>query len=113
MDGILEKILLICVGGFFGFMTARVKWSIEKEKILLDARRAKLQSWRESLEKDFDSDTFKGTVAYSEIRPYLSRDTLAALEYGLITSRMGRGGDLVKSFVLDDLVKLEKDWKLI
>lgn len=49
---------------------------------------------------------------YSEMRPHLSERTLNAIEKGWLVVP-GRGGNIVKSLVLDDSARLEKEWDLI
>lgn len=113
MEAILEKLLLLLMGAVAGFATARVKWSIEKEKMRVEARRNQIQKWRESIHKEFEEIDFADTVTYSEMRPHLSPATLNSIEGGSILIRDGRGGNLIKSLVLDDLAALEKKWELI
>ena len=52
-------------------------------------------------------------MMYSEMRPHLSEMTLNAIEKRSIDIRPGRGGNTVKSLVLDDSARLEKEWDLI
>lgn len=113
MEAILEKLILILVGALVGFGTARVKWSIEKEKLLMEERRSRIRSWREFIHGDFEQLSCHETVAYSEMRPHLSPETSGSIEGGAIILRQGRGGNVIKSLVLDDLARLEKEWKLI
>lgn len=110
---LLEKLALMLVGGFLGFATARVKWSIERERLLLEERRKRVRFWREYIHASFDQLSFHDTVVYSEIRSFLSAQAREAIEGGTITIRMGRGGNIIKSLILDDLAQLEKAWKLI
>ena len=113
MENLLGKIVSIVVGAIAGFVAARVKWSIEKEKLLMEERRSKIRAWRQYIRGEFDQLTFHETVVYSEMRSHLSSDTRGTIEGGDIVIRLGRGGNVVQSLVLDDLAELEKKWGLI
>lgn len=65
------------------------------------------------MQTEFEQVKFKDSTVYSEMRSYLSRDTLISIEGNEIVIRDGRGGNIVKSLVLDDIAKLEKKWNLI
>jgi hypothetical protein len=113
MASFVEKIALLLVGGFLGFVATRVKWSVEREKLLLEERRSKLRAWRGFIHAEFEQLSFCDTTVYSEMRPFLSKQTRSAIEGGAIAIRLGRGGNVIKSLILDDLSSLEKAWRLI
>jgi hypothetical protein len=76
-----------------------------------------IRSWRQFLSRPDNSssgeESFLGSVEYSEMRPFLSQETIDSLENSKITVRMGRGGPLLKSLILDDISRLERKWGLI
>jgi hypothetical protein len=47
------------------------------------------------------------------MRPHLSKATRDAIEGDTITVRLGRGGNVIHSLVLDDIARLEKEWDLL
>ncbi len=77
-------------------------------------RRNKLKAWRGYLGAVYrDQQQFQDSVEFSEMRPHLSEKTRAAIEGRQITVRVGRGGDVVKGLILDDLAELERKWDLL
>ena len=78
-----------------------------------DYRRTQILRWRDAIHSNFEQLEFCDTVVFSEVRPHLSRVTLDAIEGSKLTVRIGRGGNLIKSLVLDDIANLEKQWGLI
>jgi hypothetical protein len=102
------------VSGALGSLVAPwINWRIEKKREKLAHKRELIRRWREFLSKDFDQLEFSGTAVYSEIRAHLSGATLESIESNKITVRLGRGGNVIRSLVLDDIARLEKEWDLI
>lgn len=113
MEEIPEKLILLAAGSLLGYLGAKLKWRIEKEKILMEARRSKIRDWRKFIHREFEQATFHETVIYSEMRHHLGSEVRSAIEGGTIVIRQGRSGNVIKSAVLDDLSRLEKEWKLL
>jgi hypothetical protein len=117
MDVFLEKVLPALLGltaGIAGSLIAPwIHWGIDQRRSKMEFRRSQLQRWREFMNSEFDELTFNDSTYYSEMRPHLGRETLETIEGNTITFREGRGGNIVRSFVLDDLAELEKKWELI
>ena len=90
-----------------------IKWGIEKKKMKIEYKQRLIKRWREYINSDFAQIKFNDTVIYSEMRPRLSEITLNAIEKRSIDIRPGRGGNIVKSLVLDDIARLEKELNLI
>ena len=78
-----------------------------------DYKRAQILRWRDAIHSNFEQLDFCDTVVFSEVRPHLSRAALDSIEGNKLTVRIGRGGNLIKSLVLDDIANLEKKWGLI
>ena len=78
-----------------------------------DYKRAQILRWRDAIHSNFEQLEFCDTVVFSEVRPHLSRATLDSIEGNKLTVRIGRGGNLIKSLVLDDIANLEKQWGII
>ncbi|MCC7254378.1 MAG: hypothetical protein IT467_00425 [Dokdonella sp.] len=101
-------------GGIASLIAPWVQWSIEKRRQLSTERRNKLKAWRGYLGAVYrDQQQFQDSVEFSEMRPHLSEKTRAAIEGRQITVRVGRGGDVVKGLILDDLAELERKWDLL
>lgn len=114
VEGALIASLLGLLGGIIGSLVAPwVNWGIEKRREKMKYRRDLVQKWRDAIEKDFDQLAFNDTALYASLRPHLSKDAIDAIEGDQITIRVGRGGNIIKSQVLDDIAKLEKKWDLI
>jgi len=118
MDIFIAKVLPALLGfiaGIAGSLIAPwINWGIEKKKQRQESRKKLIHKTREVLASpEWDQINFSSTVAYSEIRPHLSSSTISSIEGGEITIQMGRGGNVIKSAVLDDLAKKEKEWEII
>ncbi len=100
-------------GAIASLVAPWVQWRIERKREKLAYKKEMIRRWREFLDRDFDETEFSGTAVYSEIRPHLSSETLQSIESDRITIRLGRGGDVIRSLVLDDITRLEKEWDLI
>ena len=100
-------------GAIASLVAPWVQWRIERKREKLAYKKEMIRRWREFLDRDFDETEFSGTAVYSEIRPHLSSETLQSIESDRITVRLGRGGDVIRSLVLDDITRLEKEWDLI
>ena len=90
-----------------------INWRIEQHREKLAYRRAMIRRWRDFLATDFEQLEFGGSAIYSEMRPHLSKASRDAIEDATITVRMGRGGNIIHSLVLDDIARLGKDWNLV
>ena len=120
----MEEILKVAIPAALGFLAGIVgsliapwvHWGIEKRKALLEARRSLIARARAFLQSDPDRETFKHSVIYSELRPYLSEKARHEVESNaIVVQRGGRGGG-VNNFspkVLDDLASLEAKWELV
>ena len=86
---------------------------IEEDRVKRDYRRSQILRWREAIHSNFDQLAFNDTVVFSELRPHLSKMTLETIQGDSLHVRVERGGNLVKSLVLDDISDLEKKWGLI
>lgn len=117
MESLIDKVLpalLGFLGGIGGSLIAPwASWRVEKRRALMEFRRSQIRRWREFMNTDFEQETFSETTVYSEIRPHLGAEALEAIEGNRIVIRDGRGGNVVKSLVLDDIATLEKKWELI
>ena len=110
---VIPAIAGLVSGGIASLVAPWVNWRIEQKREKLAYKRALIRRWREFLATDFDQLAFTGTAVYSEIRPHLSSSTRESIEGNKITVRLGRGGNLIHSLVLDDIARLEKEWDLV
>jgi hypothetical protein len=118
MDIFITKILPALLGflaGIAGSLIAPwVNWGIEKKREKKISRKELIKRTREFLgSPEWDQSQFSGTITYSEIRPHLSEKIIELIEGGTINIQVDRGGNVIKSAVLDDIAKKEKEWEII
>lgn len=118
MDLDIEKLILASVGVLIGvagtLATLWVNWGIEKKRERQKTRKDLIQRTREFISStEWNQLKFNNTVTYSEIRQHLTEGTRRSIEGGTITIQVGRGGDVIKSAILDDISKKEKEWGII
>ena len=107
-------ILTALDGMITGIIIARQKWNIRKLELQHKYRKDLIVRARAFLASaKWDANSYSHTVEYSEIRPFLSGRTIASIEGDHLYLTPGRGGDIIKSPILDDLAKLEQKWELI
>lgn len=114
------NILIPAIAGFAGVIAGSLKplidWNIEKKRMRLEERKNAIKSLRAVLVND--NTTYwllVNNLAYSQIRPYLSKKLVAKLEahptdpeFTLDSLRWGLAPQLA-----DELHRLEKKWGLL
>jgi hypothetical protein len=111
-------ILIALVGVISGTIGTLIllpfKWYIEQKKLRYHARKDLLLEIRNFLASNqYNQSTFGNTAEYSKILPHLSQPVIESIEGKNTTIIIGRGGEVIKTLVLDDLARLEKKWKII
>jgi len=114
--------VITAVIGFLGGVVGSVvapwsHWGVEKRRRRQNRRRELLKAVREATEQE-KSDNLPGfvnTSTYSAIRPYLSPEAIESLETIDIIGNVGhpRRPMSHKRIVLDEVTRLEQEWKLI
>lgn len=88
---------------------------------LRESRRARIAEWRNAVEElgpEFRNERklqeFLSSTVYSGLRPHLLPELLAKLER-VRTAYVGggRGDDVLKYTLLDDIARIEKEWRLV
>jgi predicted nucleic acid-binding protein len=111
---LISALLGLLVGVAGTLVTPWVNWGIEKKREKQRSRKELIQRTRELLDSpEWDQLNFSSTVTYSEIRQHLTERTIKSIEDGAIFIQVGRGGNVIKSSVLDDVAKKEKEWGII
>lgn len=117
MDGFWNRALpavLGLVGGLVGSLIGPwVQWGIEKRRSKLAFKREQIKRWRHWLNEYYATSSLQASAVYSEMRPYLAKHVVAAVEQRQVPVRTGRGGDVTKSLILDDIARIEREWDLI
>ncbi|QFZ91299.2 hypothetical protein [Synechococcus elongatus] len=105
------------IGSTIGSLIAPwVSWDIEQRREKRKYRYSLVQQWREVIKKDFkefDEQKFTDSVIYASLRPHLRQETIDSIEGKCTTVILGRGGNVIKSLVLDDISLIEEEWRLI
>ncbi|HMN55734.1 MAG TPA: hypothetical protein PKE15_00685 [Ottowia sp.] len=110
--------LIGLVAGLIGSLIAPwVHWGIEKRRTLLESRRSLITSARIEMSAPVPPrERFREKPIYSRIRPHLSEETIKIIESDTIFIQQGGRGDGANNYsarVLDDILELEKKWKLL
>ena len=89
----------------------------EKRRDLQNEPRKHIEVWR-SVIQNFDFNTanqFSGTDTYSQMRPHLQDEAVKMLEASRIAyvAPEGRGGDLFRYTLLDEVARIEREWDLV
>jgi hypothetical protein len=84
----------------------------------IDNYRAKLiKKWRIFIEQfDFENHNFGNTTIYASMRPHMNEDIIKKLEAKrtfYVSSNMGRGSNLFKQWISDEVSAIEHKWGLI
>jgi len=112
---ILLPIATGLIGLAAGLLAPWIKWIFEKRSTKLNDRRERIKYWRESIEKfNFSESRFGATAAYSSLRPYLSETALGSIEgRTYVVPPEGRESDGPRFILLDEVARIEKQWKLL
>ena len=110
---VIPAITGLLSGAIASLIAPWINWRIEQKREKLAYRRATIRRWRDFLANEFDQLGFSGTAIYSEMRSHLSKATRDSIEADKITVRLGRGGNVIHSLVLDEIARLEKEWDLL
>src|SRR5918997_6541220 len=115
------------ISGVIGSLIAAwVQWAVEKRRNLFRYRRDSIKSWRDAIESyDHDEGNIRTTATYSAIRPHLKQEIRERLEnprefHVEIDDRSGVDGvtvrgktpSSVKTILLDEVARIEKEWGL-
>lgn len=118
MDILVPAITGLLAGVVGSLIAPRVKWRIERKRLLLEARRKLVSDLRSALSvQPFDSRVFAASSAYASLRRFLSKGLVEKIEDGTVRVVLGGGRRSgVNNFapeLLDRVSELEKEWDLI
>jgi hypothetical protein len=122
MDTTLKIALVGVLGGVIGgLITAvigpHISWGIEKRRERQKYRREIIERCRTKIEDEyFTKQSFRTTQEYKYLKPYLSAQNLKSIEDDR-TMMVPRDNDdswaPYKNILIEALMKLQKDWKLV
>ena len=93
-----------------------IQWQREQERARIEERRARIRRWREFVGTfDFEHEKIGATVEYSEMHELLTLRLQEAIDRGRMAFVFGdgRGPFWAKAALLDEIARIERDWKLI
>ena|ERR1043165_349054 len=120
-----KETIISAIAGFASGLIASliapwVKWNIEKKKIKFENKRKLIESWRNTIGNNFDPTTFRETVAYSQMKNYLTDTIKKELDppdfdnnKPVLHLRSGIGRDSLKDRLLEAVSVIERKWGLI
>ena len=106
------------LGFFSGLFLPWVKWAIEKRQKRYEYRKELITTWKQKVETaNFDSpegqSNFGNSSAYSSLRSHMAEEVVVKFEQErTVYAAGGRGGDVRKQMLLDEVARLEKKWGL-
>lgn len=106
------------VGFASGLLVPWIKWDVEKRQRKCDYRKELISNWKTTLEAtEFNTPEgqsgFGSSPAYSSLRSHMNKEVIEKFEakYTVYISG-GRGDDVKKQMLLDEVSRLEKKWGL-
>lgn len=107
------------VGFISGLLTPWIKWQIDKQKDRHDYRRKLVIDWRAAIDAErgdpfAPGSSFGSSAAYSSLRPHMQTDAIKKIEASrTVYVGGGRGDSMRKQMLLDEVARIEKQWKLV
>ncbi len=86
----------------------------------LESRRKAIELWRQRIQNDFHDQTFRETVEFSQMKPYLSKQIEKELnppiihgEAYIVNLRGAIGRDTLEDRLLEEIAIIERKWGLL
>lgn len=104
------------IGFISGLLVPWIKWEIEKRQKKFEYRKGLIASWKAKLAAaEFNSQEgrsgFGSSHEYSSLRLHMAKDVIKKFEAPrTIYVGGGRGDDVRKQMLLDEVARLEKQW---
>jgi hypothetical protein len=118
MNEIIIGLVSAAVGLISGLLLPWIRWEIEKRQKRLDYRKELIAIWKAKLATaEFHSpegrSSFGSSPEYSSLRSHMAKEIIEKFEAPR-TSYVGggRGDDVRKQILLDEVSRLEKHWGL-
>jgi len=112
--------IVTAIFGFLGWLiTPWVKHKIQAAKELKGARKSQISEWRAAIENaNFNDERalekFAITSTYSSLRQRMRPSVVEKFEKDrTIYIGGGRGNDVRRHMLLDEVARLEREWKLL
>ncbi|HYD60547.1 MAG TPA: hypothetical protein VEC35_09345 [Noviherbaspirillum sp.] len=108
--------LLSAIVGFIGgLLTPWIKWKIREQEQRLVYRREQIKVWRAAI-SDYEvwDNGFGNTPEYASLRAHMRPDVIKQYESdSTLFVPGGRGEDVRKHMLLDEIARIEKSWSLV
>jgi len=119
MNEMLTPITTAVLGFLGGLLTPWIKGRVDAKKRLDSSHRELIQQWRDSIDSaDFNDEwntyRFGNSPEYSSLRSQMEGSVITKFEAArTFYVGGGRGDDVRKQMLLDEVARLEKKWELV
>ncbi|MCK0754394.1 hypothetical protein [Chromohalobacter japonicus] len=116
---LVAPVITAILGFLGGLITPLVRHKVRAAEELQAARRSKIEEWRVAIEEaDFNDEqalkVFANTSIYSSLRQRMRSSVIEEFEQDrTIYVGGGRGNDVRRHMLLDEVARLEREWKLL
>lgn len=110
MEPVIVGLVTAVLGFLGGLLTPWVRWQIDKKRAVRQEKAAHIVEWRKVIDQfDSDSNDFGATAWYSVLRTYMQPEVIKKVEAArTFHVGGGRGDDVIKHLLLDEVARLEK-----
>lgn len=116
-DGVLVAGIGLVSGVIGSLFAPWVHWGIDKRRRRLDSKAEKIREWRTFVDQfDFENDVIGDTATYAAMRPYLLPKIIKEMEQATMYLQVGgpgRGDQLQKQRLSDEITRIERKWELV
>ena len=119
MNELLTPIITAVLGFLGGLVTPWIRWLVEAKRNRDSSRRRMISDWRAAIDTaDFyderNQSTFGSSAIYSSLRAHMRPSVISKFEEPrTMYVGGGRGEDVRKQMLFDEVARLEKGWKLL
>ena len=119
MNNTVTVIVSAVLGFLGGLLAPWIKWKVEAWRLRDASRRSLISDWRNSIENaDFYDErhlsSFGSSTTYSSLRSHMEPSVTSQFEArNTWYVGGGRGDDVRKQMLLDEVARLEKKWRIV
>ena len=116
LQNVLPAVLGLIAGVIGSLFGPLVQWSVEKRRGRTERRQYLITTGRWDFQNhDFDSQWLGDTASYSALRPHLRPEIREKIEKPrtIYVSNEGRGNNVKRQMLLDEIARIDKEWGLV